>query len=170
MKSIVYSLSVVIINAVVISLCGAVEVKIPTVTRLVKEFATLESDWITAIQKKDKAALEKILADDFEMRLGSEPGTPVAREEWLNSSLTQTHPDATIEQMAVHDHGNMAIVSFRLTPQLEQNGAASLFIVDVWLSSNNIWKISTRYVARGDGLPISVPGTRIETPVIEKRY
>src|SRR5262249_45250640 len=40
----------------------------PTVTRLVQMFTGLETEWMEAARRKDRAALERFLADDYELR------------------------------------------------------------------------------------------------------
>lgn len=115
--------------------------RVPTVTRLVQLFSTLESELMTAVQKGDSTAIDKMLADDFELRSGAMPGTPTPRAEWLRHSQGQVA--APIEQMAVHDYGTAAVVSY-----LWKRGARhNIFIVDVWGKSGDAWKLSVRYAS-----------------------
>lgn len=115
--------------------------RVPTVTRLVQIFSTLESELMTAVQKGDSTTIGKMLADDFELRDGDMPGTPVPRAEWLR--LSQGQLAAPIEQMAVHDFGAAAVVSY-----LWKRGARQdIFVVDVWGRSGDAWKLSVRYAS-----------------------
>jgi hypothetical protein len=115
--------------------------RIPTVTRLVQLFSTLESELMTAVQKGDSTAIDKMLADDFELRSGAIPGTPTPRAEWLRHSHGQVA--VPMEQMAVHDYGTAAVVSY-----LWKRGARhNIFIVDVWGKSGDAWKLSVRYAS-----------------------
>src|SRR5512141_358026 len=77
--------------------------RVPTVTRLVQLFSTLEFELMTAVTKGDTTAVGRMLADDFELRDGGMPGDPTPRAEWLRQSKGQSV--APIEQMAVHDYG-----------------------------------------------------------------
>ena len=51
---------------------------VPTVTRLVKIFLDKEQALGTAIRAGDSTALEGLLTDDFEVREGAQPGTPIS--------------------------------------------------------------------------------------------
>src|SRR5438874_623026 len=50
--------------------------RISTVTRLVKIFSDLENGLATAVQSGNAAAVDKMLQDDFELRVASMPGNP----------------------------------------------------------------------------------------------
>ena len=60
---------------------------IPTVTRLVKLFMDLEGTLATGLRDGNAAAVDTMLADDFEMRVASMPGNPTPRAEWIKLSL-----------------------------------------------------------------------------------
>jgi hypothetical protein len=131
---------------------GEPQQRIPTVTRLVQLFSTLESELMAAVQKGDTAAIDKMLADDFELRSGAMPGTPTPRAEWLQRSHGQVA--APIEQMAVHDYGSAAVVSY-----LWKRGARhDIFIVDVWGKSGDAWKLSARYASPAGDRRFTAPG------------
>src|SRR5947199_1144210 len=70
---------------------------IPTVTRLVKLFLELESALTTSVHDGNAAAVDKMLADDFEMRVASMPGNPMPRAEWIRQSLGKGASTARIE-------------------------------------------------------------------------
>ena len=139
---------------------------VPTVTRLVKMFSELERGLTEKAQAKDAGALDALLDPSFEMRVGAAPGVPVPREAWIRDARKSTAAPR-IEQMAVHDFGDVAVVSFR-----ERNlraGAASRgrdrFVVDCWKRDGNGWKLVVRYV--------SDAGASAATPAsgtIDKRY
>src|SRR3954451_9093033 len=58
--------------------------RVPTVTRLVKIFADLETRLNESIARADSSSMDKLLQDDFEMRVGNAPGTPVPRRKWID--------------------------------------------------------------------------------------
>jgi hypothetical protein len=115
--------------------------RVPTVTRLVKLFSTLESELMAAVQKGDSTAIDKMLADDFELRSGAMPGTPTPRAEWLRHSQGQAA--APMEQMAVHDYGTAAVVSYLW----KRKARHDVLVVDVWGKSGDAWKLSVRYAS-----------------------
>ncbi|GAO36091.1 hypothetical protein SCT_1490 [Sulfuricella sp. T08] len=142
---------------------GDQQQRIPTVTRLVQLFSTLESELMAALQKGDTTAIDKMLADDFELRSGAMPGTPTPRAEWLRRSHGQAA--APIEQMAVHDYGSAAVVSY-----LWKRGARhDVFIVDVWGKSGDAWKLSARYASPAGDRRFTVPGAALESQPSEKK-
>ncbi|HZQ63146.1 MAG TPA: nuclear transport factor 2 family protein [Casimicrobiaceae bacterium] len=140
--------------------------RVPTVTRLVKIFAELEAKVDDAIAASNSSALEALLTDDFELRAGDSPGTPVARAEWLQGVAKQRNAHRRDEQFAVHDEGTFALVSFRQVPQGAR--APALFIVDVWQKTGEDWKLAIRYA--GSAASVAIPGAGGSKPAIPKKY
>lgn len=128
--------------------------RIPTVTRLVQQFTILENDLIAATEGRDEVAIDALLGDDFEMRVGANPGAPVPRVAWKQAILTRRSTPFVIEQMAVHDRNGTAIVSFLGRRKAGRN----LFFVDVWIQVDGAWKLSTRYASSADDLQALIPG------------
>ena len=124
-----------------------------TVTRQVRRFLELETALHDAQRAGDVATLERLLADDYELRAGRRAGQPVARAEWLAEIRRQPPPEVVLEQMAVHDRGDTAAVSFLARP----DAGAPLFIVDLWLRAGDDWKLQVRY-ATPVGRDAAVPG------------
>lgn len=148
---------------------NAGQLRIPTVTRLVQQFTTLENSLIESIRKQDSTALQKTLTDDFEMRISASPGVPTPRAEWIQRLFKEPVAVSGIEQMAVHDFGNTAVVSFR--GRRDALGAAgNLFIVDVWIRSQGAWRLSIRYASPAGDRQLVIPGAATELPTIEKKY
>jgi hypothetical protein len=106
--------------------------RIPTVTRLVKLFLELEGALTTTLHEGNAATVDKMLADDFEMRVASMPGNPTPRAEWIKLSLGKPASAFRIEQMAVHDFGDVCVVSFLQagTPGNRRDPAGDVFTTD----------------------------------------
>ena len=140
--------------------------RIPTVTRLVKVFSELENDLVARAHADDPRRLDAMLDPAFEMRVGATPGVPLPRDEWIRAARSAPRGAPRIDQMAVHDFGTVAIVSFRETPATGARRKPQ-FVVDCWKRAGDEWKLAVRYV--GDAASSSVkmakpPGT------IDKRY
>lgn len=153
------------------SLAAAQPGRVPTVTRLVRNFLDLESSLLDAQHRGDRAALEQLLAPDFELRVARRPGTPVPRAEWLDAVLRPPLPAGqfVIEQMAVHEHTGAMVASFLLRPEhAEGRGAPTLFIVDAWVRAGERWTLATRYAAPVPKDAPRVPGDA-DTPTLRKR-
>lgn len=103
--------------------------RIVTMTRGMKVYGDAETSLIQALSGKDAAALDKLVDPMFEQRGGAEPGTPLPRDEWLKAAQAETKDGDRVSQMAVHDQGELAIVSFLLT---HAGGQGDAFVVDVW--------------------------------------
>jgi ketosteroid isomerase-like protein len=123
----------------------------PVPTRNVAIFTKLENAWIDAIQRHDAEALAHIVSDDFEIRSTPVPGVPTARDEALRAWAQLPARQAAIGQMAVHEYGELMVVSFVL--KLGEGAAAapaspqSYFVVDTWKRAGDSWKASVRYAA-----------------------
>lgn len=133
-----------------------------TPTRNVLIFTKLENDWFDAIQRHDLDAIGRYVTDDFEIRSTPVPGVPTAREEALRQWSQMPAARSAISQMAVHEYGDLMLVSFLWT--LGEGGAAqssrqSFFVIDTWKRIGTDWKVAVRYAAPvGEG-GASVPGT-----------
>jgi len=143
---------------------GAQTGRIPTVTRLVKIFFELETTLASQARAGNAAALEPMLDPAFEMREGAAPGTPVPRDEWLRRIRSSRGGEARIEQMAVHDLGTAALVSFRSVDESKSRKAR--FIVDYWKRDGERWILAVRYSSE-----VATSATRRSPPgTIDKRY
>jgi isoaspartyl peptidase/L-asparaginase-like protein (Ntn-hydrolase superfamily) len=140
--------------------------RIPTVTRLVKIFSDLETRLAASVAARDVATIEQTLDADFEMRIGSMPGTPIPRADWIRQSIG-TPGEPSIDQMAVHDFGTVAVVSYRRAGNAAAGASAggSLFVVDCWKRVGDGWKLATRYVSNA-----TAPTAVTPPATIDKRY
>lgn len=124
---------------------------IRTATRQVVLFTGLERQMLEAVQKKDKAALNAMLDDDFEIAM---PGSdPLAGEEWVDSVLAQNFvlKSFVMRQMSVVDLGGSAVVKYDRLQQATLKGqdrSGEFFVVDLWKKTGDSWKLANRYVAR----------------------
>ena len=156
--------------AAIVSLTSAyaqdsVSSRVPTVTRLVKIFSNLEIALSEAQTKGNLAAMGELLTERFEMRVDARPGEPIPRAEWIKTAATQGL-GGQIEHMAVHDFGDIAVVSFSLKNAAPSTG---VFIVDVWRRAGEGWKLDTRYAA--SRLGETIPGApSLAAPPFQKRY
>lgn len=145
--------------------------RITTVTRLVKQFLELETALSAGLHGGNATAVEPLLADDFELRAAAAPGNPTPRAEWLRLALANPGPAVDIEQMAVHDYGEIAVVSFQWIPtgKGRRDVAKAITAVDVWRREPTGWKLAVRYAGPATRRDIVIPGASTEPP-IDKRY
>jgi hypothetical protein len=149
--------------------------RVPTVTRLVKIFSTLENDLNGAVLQRNAAVVEKLLASDFEMRTAAMPGMPIPRVDWIRQSMSDPAFASHTEQMAAHDYGNVVVVSFlwNVDATAGTDAAASIatrfFVVDTWMQDGGNWRLGARYVAPATS-DAHVPGLPSATSEIQKKY
>jgi ketosteroid isomerase-like protein len=141
-------------------LLAANAVTAPTPTRNVVTFTGLENQLLDAVQKKDSAALDKIVADRFELRTAAAPGVPTARDESLKQWQQLAPFQSVIGQMAVHEYGDLMVVSFlwKVDAPKEQALPKEMFVVDTWKRTDANWQLAVRYAAPVDGTGVAVPG------------
>jgi len=126
--------------------------RIGTMTRGTRIFGDAEEALVAALKAKDAAALDRLVAPDFEQRSQVAPGEPVPREEWIRKAPGEVATSAGVRDMAVHDYGDVQVVSF---VWMREPPAASAFVVDVWQrkpGGGDAWQLSTRYLG---GTPAS---------------
>ena len=143
---------------------------VPAVTRLVQVFSVLERDVEEYAQQGNVDALDALLTNDFEMRLGAMPGNPVPRARWLRETGKARHGSFSIRQMAVHDYVTIAVVSFLLKQDKTMHAAGDIFIVDIWKQSGNTWQLAVRYASPAGSQHAAMPEFSTDAPQLDKRY
>ncbi len=144
---------------------GEAPPRIPTVTRLVKLFLEHEAQLGDAVRAGDVAGIERLLTEDFELRVGARAGQPVPRADFVRALSAARDPGGDIGAMAVHDLGTTMIVSYA---QGHRGGA--LFVVDVWRNDGGNWKLAIRYAAPAGDANAKIPGAPAAEPEIPKKY
>jgi hypothetical protein len=119
---------------------------IVTMTRGVKIFNDAETQLISALKARDTAAIDRLVGPDFEQRSQGAPGTPLPREEWLAQAPAEAARSTGLREMAVHDYGDLALVSFLWA---REQPHAPAFVVDVWRrpSAGEPYQLVTRYLS-----------------------
>jgi ketosteroid isomerase-like protein len=121
-------------------------------------FQTLETKISGAIQAKDLAALDELLAKDFAFMAFLEGRAPVvlSRSEWLKTSEHYALIGFEVRNLAARVFGNVAVVRlqpYRLAVAGDSLGRSGEFaVVDVWTKDGNAWKLSARHLSRPDVL------------------
>ena len=128
--------------------------------RLQVFFSKLETQWLSAIQDKDPAALNLIVSDDFHLWTSAPPGNPISREEWLVGIFGRRLLSFQMRQLAVRElSSNIAVVSFVQTETYQQSATPQTddhFVVDIWINSGNgdNWRCTDRYFSEVKAIPL----------------
>ena len=120
---------------------------IPVVTRLVQIYSEAEQRLAQAINRKDLAEIDRLVASDFELRSANNIGVPVPRAEWVEQSLKNAPQLTSIAQMAVHEYGDVRVVSFLMARQAAAPSEPAIAVVDVWVQSGETSVLKVRYAA-----------------------
>ena len=140
---------------------ATVKKQISTVTRQVAEFSDREKEFASALQKKDQARLDALLADYFDFWSPAGGGDPIDRDEWLENAHTVYEVQSwSLRQLNVRMAGDTAVVSFTENETSRFKGrsvSGDYLIVDVWTKSPDGWQLATRYSSRLQKLPPAKP-------------
>jgi uncharacterized protein DUF4440 len=139
--------------------------RVPTVSRLVMQFTEREIQLAEHLRARNAGSAGNLLTDDFELRASNQPGRPVPRADWLAQSMQSASSESRVTQMAVHDLGETAVVSFLQGADT----TPGLFVVDVWRRVGSDWKLSVRYAAPTAG-NVPIPGFPPAEPNLPKKY
>jgi len=114
-------------------------------------FSKLERDWMLAVQKKDKAALDALLAPEFIERRATDPGHDVRRADWIEDALNNYKLDSFgAQDMVIRAFLGEAVVSFVQARKATAAGAdrsGNFFIVDLWVVNHGNWQVAARYAS-----------------------
>ncbi|HEV7674550.1 MAG TPA: nuclear transport factor 2 family protein [Candidatus Angelobacter sp.] len=125
--------------------------RIITATKQVAIFTGLENQLLQAVQKKDKAAVEAIVTDDFIIEMPD--ADPLPGDEWLNSVMAKDYSlkSFAVQQMSVVDLGDTAVVKFERIQEATsktQTDNGEFFVVDLWKKNGDTWKLANRFVSK----------------------
>ena len=132
--------------------------RIITATRAVSVFTSLEKQLLQAIQKKNKAALDALLEDDFEIDMPD--ADPLPGDDWEQAVLSKDYElkSFLIRQMSAEDLGNAVVVNYDRVQESAYKGKSDggeFFVVDLWKKQGDAdaWKLAARYVSKVSAVP-----------------
>jgi hypothetical protein len=159
MRSLLTWFGAVVLTCLALPSPAAEPAFVATMSRGVKVFSQLELKLGAAAHARDRDALDALLDENFELRRGAEPGRPLPRAEWNEQVTAHAPEEIEISQMAVHDLGTHAVVSFVSAPKGAAN-AGREFIVDVWRKSGDDWRLLVRYASPSSAQDDAAPTGR----------
>ena len=120
--------------------------RIVAATSTVTKYTALEKNLFQGLQENNRAAIDTILAGDFESWT-AEKIPPTPRGDWIQT-FAGNLKSFRVHNMAVREFADVAVVSFLLERSGIVNGKAMtpvLFIVDVWRKNDD--KLAVRYAS-----------------------
>ena len=130
--------------------------RIITATKQVTMFTGLEKQMLHAVQKKDKAALNAMLGEDFSIEMPD--ADTLYGEDWVDSVMAKdfTLKSFVVRQMSVIQLNDAAVVKYGRTQESTYKGKSDggeFFVVDLWTKDGSSWKLASRYVAKVSSVP-----------------
>ena len=125
--------------------------RIITATKQVQIFLGLEMQMLQSVKKKDKAGLQAMLTEEFQVEMPD--ADPTQGEDWVDSVMAKDFilKSSAIREMSVVDLGNAAVVKFERRQEAAYKGASAggqFFVVDVWKKDGDTWKLANRFVSK----------------------
>jgi ketosteroid isomerase-like protein len=135
--------------------------RIVTATRQVTLFSGLEKQLLQAVQKKDKAAIQTMLTDEFTIHLPD--ADPMPAEDWLQSVLSKEYvlKSFVVRQVYVADLGDAAVVTYDRVQESAYKGQSDggeFYVTDLWKKDGDNWKLADRYVSKVGSAPVMPRG------------
>ncbi|HEX9421716.1 MAG TPA: nuclear transport factor 2 family protein [Pyrinomonadaceae bacterium] len=121
-----------------------------------QELKRLSVAWMQAWKERDRATLERLLAEDFVLVLSASTQRPVSRARWLEMALSG-YTCESFEYMSqnVRLLGDTAIVASVYTQKASvagQDRSGEFFLTDVWQQRGGRWQVVARYSSKPEGL------------------
>jgi len=121
-----------------------------------QELKRLSVAWMQAWKDRDRATLERLLAEDFVLVLSASPARPVGRTRWLEMALGgYTCESFEYKSQHVRLLGDTAIVASVYTQKASvagQDRRGDVFLTDVWQQRGGRWQVVARYSSKPEGL------------------
>jgi hypothetical protein len=109
-------------------------------TRSVSLYLEKERALQDALESRDRAEVERIVADDFQQRSAAR-ADPVDRSQWLRQALAAPASPRIVRELSLLEIDDLVIASFLL-----DSAHGSMFVVDVWRASTG--KLLSRQLSR----------------------
>jgi ketosteroid isomerase-like protein len=124
-------------------------------TKASDEIVAAEKGWSEKIKTRDVAAMENFLAPGYFLAIGvaGQPLRVVPRAAWLESLPRYVVESYSIDDIKVNVYGSTAVALMMFTQKATvgkdgQDRSAQFVITDIWIKTNNGWRIAERHSSR----------------------
>jgi len=107
-----------------------------------------EQAFVDAMIKHDKAALEKLLADDLVYVHSSSKVETKAEVIQVVTSGSTTYESIEFRDTTVRQYGDVIVTTHQATIKTKQTGVANLFVTHVWVKHKGGWQFASRQASR----------------------
>ena len=116
-----------------------------------EELEELERELLAALRRRDRAALERLLADDFVITTAGWIREPVGKKAWLAAALSEHTLDAfDLNVSHIRTYDDVAVVlstSTQSGTRLDEPWEMSFNYTDVWTRQDATWQLSVRHAS-----------------------
>lgn len=114
--------------------------------------ASLSAELMAAVARKDRSALEDLVADDFVLQVPGDTDAQLTRRaEWIENAVQMDWADFRHENLVARVHGNQATVSSRLHFTVAPYPfGLDAGVVDTWERRGADWQITRRYLGQSN--------------------
>ena len=113
------------------------------------ELIHLEHEWMDGVRRRDAAALDRLLADEFTIAVADLRGPATSRADWLANVLTRSTVESfNFEDMRVHPCRDAAMVQSRYHQRDSfggQDRCWTFALTDTWARRDGQWQVLARY-------------------------
>ncbi len=118
-----------------------------------RHISNLERQWAAAFQRKDVAALQRMMADGYSLVIAVEslPLQVVPRNAWLEALADYNITEASVDHIHVRMYGDVAVavMLWRQTARLHGEDRTAVFMLtDIWVNVNGEWRLAERHSSR----------------------
>jgi ketosteroid isomerase-like protein len=114
-----------------------------------KQLAEVEEDWMRAMQERDEARLEELVAEGFRFTALHLAPEPMSREQWMGAAMGGYHiVSFAYQSMDIDVFGDTGVIHARYS-QIANYDAVNLShgyrLTDVWARIDGRWQVVARH-------------------------
>jgi ketosteroid isomerase-like protein len=113
-----------------------------------KAVAAAEQVFVNAVIKRNKPALEELLADDLLYVHSSSKVETKADLLQVVTSGSTLYQSFEFRETTIRQYGDVVITTHKATIKTQQTGTANLFVTHVWAKHKGRWQLASRHASR----------------------
>ena len=113
-----------------------------------KAVLAAEKTFVDAMTKRDKAALEKLLADDLAYVHSSSKTENKGDVIQVVTSGSTLYESIDFRDTTIRQYGDVVIVMHKADIKTKQSGMANLLVTHVWAKNKGRWQLASRHASR----------------------
>lgn len=115
-----------------------------------QELIGLSTELMKAVERQDRAALERLVSDDFLLESPGDAGESVRKVTWIENAVGMKWENFEFHNFRVRVYGDTAVVTFLLDFKVMTEAGMPIGsdaqITDVWVKRDGQWQIAARHL------------------------